>query len=159
MDALTYRIPETVLLTGAMVKTLNNILFLVNGPSEEMRTVSLWGKCEPTEGRLFKKKGSLYIEIMAGMVQRVELTATSVSAKFTSVSYYFHIYFIREHCLYYSRVPSVFPYSHCCAKQHVHTSEQQAAVIGWEQQGGKSQCFVIGSSSSLTETRNATVGS
>ncbi len=61
-----------------MEKTLNNIRSLVNGPSEEMRTVSLSGKCEPIEARLVMNINP-YIGIMAGIVQRVELTATSVS--------------------------------------------------------------------------------
>lgn len=91
--ARTYRIPETALLTGAMEKTLNNILSLVNGPSEEMRTVSLWGRCEQV--RLVMEINP-YIGIMAGIVQRVELTATSVS-KNSPIIFIYNI--ITEHCI------------------------------------------------------------
>lgn len=73
-----------------MVKTLNNILSLVNGYSEEMRTVSLWGKMLNDRG-----KAVLYIRIMAGIVQRVELTATSVSEHLPR----FHIIIITGHCI------------------------------------------------------------
>lgn len=55
-----------------------------------MRTVSLWGKLRNDRG-----KAVLYIGIMAGIVQRVELTATSVSEYLSP----FHIIIITGHCI------------------------------------------------------------
>lgn len=76
-----------------MVKTLNNILSLVNGSSEEMRTVSLWGKLWNDRGKAVLY--ILYSGIMAGIVQRVELRATSVSEHLPP----FHIINITGHCI------------------------------------------------------------
>lgn len=72
----TYQTPETVWLTEAMVKTLNNIQFLVNGPLGDKRIVSLWlGECVATKARIFMKEIPLNWDHGSGV--RPESTADS----------------------------------------------------------------------------------
>ncbi len=75
--------------------------------------------------------------------------------KFTSASYYFHIYTTTDHCIIRC-VPCIFSHSHCCSKQHVHKSEHttdhdlNSERCDWlRRTRKKNQCFVIGPSNYL----------